>query len=115
MTRTAMAVVRKKVKKAHLKLPVSFLMVNKVVPQGKCNRENNMVAMAVSQVQPLLINILCKVSRLSGSIIILDERYPINRMGITISLAGKARMKARRMKPSSPMSLAKGSRKAATS
>ena len=46
------AVGRKKARAVHFQLPVSFLMVKQVVPQGKCIREKIMTHRAVTQVQP---------------------------------------------------------------
>ena len=51
--------------KVHFELPVSFLMVNNVVEQGQCRRENNITFMAVNAVQPLDISICLKDSMLS--------------------------------------------------
>jgi len=46
----AMLVVNKKVKIVHFILPVSFLMVKRVVPQGKWSKENNIKFKAVIKV-----------------------------------------------------------------
>lgn len=37
--------------KVHFQLPLSFLIVNKVVEQGQCIRENNIIDPAVIHVQ----------------------------------------------------------------
>ena len=67
LTIMATAVVEKKVKTAHFMLPVSLRIVSSVVPQGKCSKENDIVAKAVSQVQPLLTRISRKTLTLSDS------------------------------------------------
>ena len=41
----------------HFQLPVSFLIVIKVVLQGKCNSVNSMTFIAVSKVQPFCTKI----------------------------------------------------------
>lgn len=41
-----------KAKMVHFRLPVSFLIVKHVVPQGKCIKENIITQIAVVAVQP---------------------------------------------------------------
>ena len=70
----AMLVVNRMVNKVHLKPPASFLMVRHVVEHGKCNKENNMVQMAVVMVQPFSTNICFNSVRLLISVIdVLDK------------------------------------------
>ena len=47
----------------HFKLFVSFPMVIQVVEHGQCIKENSIVHIAVSQVQPLLTNSVCSCVR----------------------------------------------------
>lgn len=51
---------------------------------------------------------------LSNSVNVPVERYAMSRTGMTISFAGKPMIKAVKMKPSSPISVAMGFRKPAT-
>lgn len=55
--------------RVHFMLPVSFLIVHMVVPQGKCRSENSIKLMAVIKFQPWLISIFFKASRFSKSTI----------------------------------------------
>ena len=50
--------------KAHLKLPLYFFMLIKVVPQGKCNNVNIITLIPVSSVHPFCLKIspIAKVS-----------------------------------------------------
>ena len=59
----------KKDTKVHFQLWVSFLMVRRVVAQGKCIRQNNITDTAVSQFQPWEMSRSLSASRLSSSII----------------------------------------------
>ena len=90
--------------------PHSFLMVSKVVAQGQWNRQNSIVHMAVLAVHPLARKRARRLSVLIISPITVDDVYAIIMIGITISFAGRASTNARRMTPSSPKSLAKGSK-----
>ena len=94
----------------HLKLFVSFFIVIRVVEQGQCIREKSMVLTAVIQVQPFADS-----NALSSAYPVMLLRVPlavyaIIIMGITISFAGIPSIKAKSIIPSSPRSLAKGSR-----
>ena len=95
----------------HFQLLVSFLIVRQVVEQGQWNREKRIIHTAVSQVHPLSINKAFNSVKLFISIKLPCAKYDIIAIGSTISLAGKPRMKAIRITPSRPMSLANGSRK----
>ena len=53
--------------RVHLRLPDSLRMVSKVVVQGQCIKENNMVLTAVTQVQPLFTRRSLSWARLSNS------------------------------------------------
>ncbi len=96
---------------AHLRLPVSFFIVIQVVEHGQCSSENNITHIAVTQVQPLLTSNSCITVMFPISVSVPVARYPMRIIGTTISLAGKPRIKAKSIMPSSPKSLAKGSRK----
>lgn len=96
--------------RVHFKLPVSFFMVRTVVKHGQCIRANMHVEIAVNNVQPLSINSFFKSLILSKSVIYPKDIYPMIIIGITISLAGKPRMKAMIITPSNPIDLAKGSK-----
>ena len=98
---------------AHLMLPVSFFIVIQVVEQGQCIREKSITQIAVTQVQPLLTSNSRITSILPISVSVPVARYPMSIIGTTISFAGNPRMNARRITPSSPKSLANGSRKSA--
>ena len=93
----------------HPMLPVSFFMVSRVVEQGQWNREKITVLRAVITVQPLFSRSCLSAGRLRA-VMLSVERYAIMAMGMTISFAGKPRIKARSRTPSKPMSRAKGSR-----
>ncbi len=95
----------------HLRLPVSFFMVRRVVEQGQCIREKSMVQIAVTQVQPFATNNVFISARLSSSKMLPCAMYAIMMIGTTISLAGKPKIKAIRMTPSRPRSFANGSKK----
>ena len=103
----------KKPRRVHFRLPVSFLMERRVVEQGQCIREKVMVHRAVSPVQPLSTKIWRSVVRSPSSESVPWERYAIMAMGRTISFAGKPKIKAVKMMPSIPKSLAKGSKNVA--
>ncbi len=95
----------------HFRLCVSFLIVKQVVEHGQCISENSMVQTAVSQVHPLLTSKVFNSFRLPSSRMLPVAMYAIMIIGTTISFAGKPRIKANRITPSSPKSCAKGSRK----
>ena len=95
----------------HLMLWVSFFIVRQVVAHGKCNNENNITQSAVIQVQPFATSKLCNSERLWYSVKLPVDIYAINIIGITISLAGNPNIKANKITPSNPISLANGSRK----
>ncbi len=69
---------------------------------------------AVVTVQPLLQSISLRICELSASIRLAPDIYAIKIIGITISFAGKPRIKASRIIPSSPMILPTGSKKSAS-
>lgn len=95
----------------HLTPPVSFRIVRSVVEHGQCMRENSIVQTAVTHVQPLSTKSWCICVRLSISRMLPWAVYAMMIIGITISLAGNPSMNAMRITPSSPRSLANGSRK----
>ena len=95
----------------HLKLPVSFLMVIKVVLQGKCKSENSITLIAVRIVHPFAFNIspTAKVSsKLTRFPLFI---YAIRMIGKTISFAGRPSINAVNIYPSNPINLAKGFKK----
>ena len=96
-----------------MRLPVSFLTVRSVVEQGQCIRMKISTQTAVVHVQPLATSKPRISVRLAISVSVPSERYAMRMSGITISLAGKPRINAMRITPSSPMRRAKGSRKSA--
>lgn len=100
----------KNASKVHFMLPVSFLTVRRVVEQGQWNREKRMVFIAVSVVHPFSMKRSFICVRDKVSVTVPCDKYAITITGITISLAGKPRIKARRMTPSSPISCANGSK-----
>ena len=100
---------------AHLKLFVSFFIVKTVVEQGQWKREKTIVQRAVVISQPFETKIFLSSERDEYSLRLPLFRYAIKMMGITISFAGKPRIKAIRITPSSPIILAKGSKKSAQS
>lgn len=97
----------------HLRLPVSFFIVSTVVEQGQCVREKIITEIAVFTVQPFEI----KSSRIAvmeeSSVRLPVDIYAIIIIGITISFAGKPKMKAIKITPSSPKRWAKGSKNVA--
>ena len=95
----------------HFRLCVSLWIVRQVVEQGQCIKENSMVQIAVSQVQPLSTSSWRSWARSFISNILPVHKYDIITIGITISLAGKPRIKAKRMTPSIPSSFPSGSKK----
>ena len=99
-----------KATKVHLTLPVSFFMVRRVVEQGQWNSENSMVFTAVNMVQPFSTKSSFISARDRVSEIVPWDRYAMTIIGRTVSLAGKPRINARSIVPSSPMALANGSR-----
>lgn len=82
-------------KRVHFRLWVSLQMVKRVVPQGQWFRVKIMVQMAVSQVQPLATRSSLRASRLSSSRIFPVAIQLIIMIGITISFAGRPKIKAR--------------------
>lgn len=98
----------------HLMLPVSFLTVKSDVIHGQWKREKSIVFSAVSVVQPLSINNCLKILK-SDMLFKADVPiYAIITIGITISLAGSAKINAKSMTPSSPIRAANGSKNEAT-
>ena len=96
---------------AHFMLPLSFFMLIRVVPQGKCNRVNIITLIPVSKVQPFCFNIspIAKVFSIFTKLPV--AKYDISIIGKTISLAGIPNINAAKMYPSIPIILAKGSKK----
>jgi hypothetical protein len=92
----------------HFTLPVSFLIVSNVVPQGKWNNEKTIVQTAVTKVQPLFTKIIFNASKLSYSTNIPVDIYDIKIIGITISFAGNPKINASNIVPSNPINLAIG-------
>lgn len=105
------AVGRRMDRRVHFRLPVSLWMVSRVVAQGQWNRVKMSVQAAVVVVQPWAARRAFRVIRLPGSVRLPCSKYAIRIRGITISLAGRPRMKAIRITPSNPMREAKGARK----
>lgn len=99
---------------AHLKLLVSFFIVINVVEHGQCISENIIVFIAVSQVQPLFMKISFISKILSIPTIVPFAKYVMIIIGITISFAGKPRIKAINITPSSPIIFANGSKNVET-
>ena len=97
----------------HFILPVSFFIVCRVVEQGQCITVKIMTLTAVTQVQPFEINNCFISKRLFISTRVPCDRYIITAIGITISFAGKPRIKAIKITPSIPIICAKGSKKSA--
>lgn len=95
----------------HLRLCVSFFMVRQVVEHGQCISENSITLIAVIHVHPLSISNCFNSVRSSNSKIFPFAIYAIIMIGITISFAGKPRIKASRITPSIPKSFANGSKK----
>lgn len=100
-----------KARAVHLKLLVSLAMVMSVVEQGQCIIKKSIVETAVVMVQPLLIKRLCNSDKELYSTRLPLDIYAIIIIGMTISFAGKPRIKAIKITPSRPSSEAKGSRK----
>lgn len=94
----------------HFTLAVSFLIVINVVAQGQWNKLNNIVFSAVNKVQPLSTKTPLKESKFCISTISPVDKYAIRRIGRTISFAGSPKIKAISIKPSKPITLAKGSK-----
>ena len=84
----------------HFQLPVSFLIVSRVVEQGQCISEKSMTLTAVTQVHPLATNSCFISARLPSSRILPWAMYAIIIIGTTISFAGKPRINAMSMTPS---------------
>ncbi len=95
----------------HFKLLVSLYIVKHVVEHGQCIRENIIVHIAVFIVHPFNIRIsrilISEVVSTSSPVIV----YAISAIGRTISFAGKPNMNAISITPSSPITLASGSKK----
>lgn len=100
-----------KAKAVHLVLLVSLCMVKRVVPHGKCISENSIVHKAVNVLQPLFVKRVQSVAGDETSVKLLAHKYAITIIGITISLAGNPNINAIKITPSSPIILAKGSKK----
>lgn len=101
----------KKLNVVHFILLVSLYIVNSVVPHGKWNSENNIVHNAVTQVQPLVVNMFFSCVKFSYSVSVPVDRYAISIIGNTISFAGSPKINAIRITPSNPINLANGFRK----
>lgn len=97
----------------HFKLPVSFFIVISVVEQGQCIREKIIVQIPVVQLHPFATKIFFISKTLVISVKLPCAKYAIIIIGMTISFAGKPRMNAIKITPSSPISFANGSRKSA--
>ena len=97
----------------HLKLAVSFLMVKTVVAQGQWQSEKISIEIAVVISQPFKINNCCTFCKFISPLIIPAPVYAIIIIGTTISFAGKPKIKASKIIPSSPIIFAKGSKKSA--
>ncbi len=95
----------------HFRLPVSFFMVKQVVPQGKCMIEKIITHNAVLYVHPFASRRVFNVKNDSSSKMLPLHIYPIIIMGNTISFAGNPSKNAINIMPSSPINLAKGSKK----
>ena len=97
----------------HLKFPLSFFILIKVVPQGKCNKVNNITLIPVRMVHPFCLRIspIAKVVFISTKFPV--DKYDIKIIGKTISFAGIPKINAIKIYPSNPIILAKGSRKLA--
>lgn len=88
-------------------------MVKQVVEHGQWNRENRIKHSAVVAVHPLETSSVARSARELASISKPVDKYPISVRGRTISLAGKPKINASRITPSSPISRANGSREEA--
>lgn len=89
--------------KVHLKLPVSFFIVKIVVAQGQWNREKMRKFKAVMIVQPFSVKTF-PIEVISSIIGILPTPvYIIIVKGSIISAAGRPKIKAARIVPSSPI------------
>ena len=98
----------------HFKLPVSFFIVIKVVPHGKCSNDKIIILIAVRMVQPLLIKICDMSDKFSKCSNVPALAYPIKIIGKTISFAGNPNINAVIIFPSKPKSFQNGSKKFAT-
>lgn len=96
---------------AHFRLFVSFFIVRNVVEHGQCNSENTIKHNATPISHPLFMSRSCSVPMLSMPKRVLFDIYDIIMIGITISFAGHPKIKANRITPSSPISMANGSKK----
>ncbi len=97
----------------HFMLLVSLCIVKQVVEHGQCIRVKIIKHNAVISFQSFAINIFLRASKFVSSFISVPDVYPITVNGITISFAGKAKIKAISIIPSRPISRANGSRKSA--
>ena len=97
----------------HLKLPVSFFMVKSEVAQGQWNKENSITFRAVIMLQPFSKNKFLIMARSPISVNKEPPEYAKNISGRTISLAGRPKIKAIKITPSSPKILPNGSKNAA--
>lgn len=99
---------RRKETIVHFILFVSFFIVSKVVPQGKCNNVNIITLIAVSKFHPFAVKILPITATFSISINSLFFKYPIKIIGSTISFAGIPKINPVKIYPSRPINLANG-------
>jgi len=99
--------------KVHFILPLSFFILIKVVPQGKCKSVNIITLIPVSKVHPFCFKISPIANVLSISTKLPVAKYDISIIGKTISFAGIPNIKAVKIYPSIPIKLAKGSKKLA--
>lgn len=109
-TRIPITVGSRKASKVHLKLPVSLRIVRQVVEHGQCIRQKSMVEIAVIEVHPWDNRRDFSSVKLPNSKRLPVDIYAIIIMGTTISFAGKPKIKASRITPSSPNNLANGSK-----
>lgn len=94
----------------HFRLCVSFFIVRQVVEHGQCSSENSMTLIAVTHVQPLSTSSCFSTLRSDTSSMLPCAIYVMIMIGMTISLAGNPSINASKITPSSPKSLANGSR-----
>lgn len=97
--------------KAHFMLPLSFFILIKVVPQGKCRSVNIITLIPVRIVHPFCFKIFPISKVLSISTKEPVDKYDIRIIGSTISFAGIPSINAVKIYPSNPISFAKGSKK----
>ena len=90
-------------------VPVSFFIVSSAVEQGQCISEKIITFTAVFTVHPFKVKSRYVSARAAVSLSVPSARYAIIIIGITVSFAGKPRIKAIRITPSSPINLPIGS------